>query len=254
MNQDIANAEDWERQIDRLVDGELHGREYRDLLTSLDGREDGWKRVALSFLEDRAWQLEFQEVRGEADIPADATQAAVIAEKSAKDSRWAWSHALSVAASFAIAFLLGVVVRHGLRSGDVSPDSSPMVATESIDGSSGRDERLVAVPAEKAPANNRSAPVNRPDDAEKVTVLVRHHDQQAPERLELPLVAGDREHAWRLSQPPMRVPPEIQQLLQRSGRQMRWHREFMHMETDDGRRVVVPVDQLEVVPVKRTYQ
>ncbi len=41
--------------IDRLVDGELAPEEQRQLLRSLEGEKDGWRRCALAFLEARAW-------------------------------------------------------------------------------------------------------------------------------------------------------------------------------------------------------
>ncbi len=41
--------------LDRLVDGELEGRERRNLLASLDSRPGGWRQCALAFLESQSW-------------------------------------------------------------------------------------------------------------------------------------------------------------------------------------------------------
>jgi hypothetical protein len=45
-----------EALIDRLVEGELDGPARRALLLDLDARSDGWRRLALAFLEAQAWR------------------------------------------------------------------------------------------------------------------------------------------------------------------------------------------------------
>ena len=56
-----------DRQIDRLVDGELAESEVRELLSRLDGDPHGWRRCAVAFLEAQAWR---RELRLAADEPA----------------------------------------------------------------------------------------------------------------------------------------------------------------------------------------
>ena len=58
-----------DRQIDRLVDGELSGDEYREVLMLVDEEEDGWRRCATAFLEAQAFGQEFQSVRAIVDAP-----------------------------------------------------------------------------------------------------------------------------------------------------------------------------------------
>lgn len=41
--------------LDRLVDGELPEPQRRDLLSTLDGRPEGWRQCALAFLEAQSW-------------------------------------------------------------------------------------------------------------------------------------------------------------------------------------------------------
>src|SRR5262245_4087716 len=54
-----------ELSFDRLVDGELSPAEYRDLLAGLDAAPEGWKRLALAFLEAQALGCELGKVREE---------------------------------------------------------------------------------------------------------------------------------------------------------------------------------------------
>jgi len=50
----LMDEEQFERQLNRLVDGELNGVEYRQLLATLDAAPEGWRRCALAFLESQA--------------------------------------------------------------------------------------------------------------------------------------------------------------------------------------------------------
>jgi len=57
MNPSIENApiRDPDRLLDRLVDGELPDVERRELLLRLDKEPGGWRRCALAFLEAQTW-------------------------------------------------------------------------------------------------------------------------------------------------------------------------------------------------------
>lgn len=57
-------------QIDLLIDGELSPEARRELLARLDDSPDGWRRLALGFLEAQAWRDSFAEAAREAPSPA----------------------------------------------------------------------------------------------------------------------------------------------------------------------------------------
>ena len=48
--------------LDRLVDGELSEAAYRQTLDRLDETPDGWRRCAMSFLEQQAWRRELMQL------------------------------------------------------------------------------------------------------------------------------------------------------------------------------------------------
>lgn len=56
-------------QIDLLIDGELSPEARRELLARLDESPDGWRRLALAFLEAQAWRESFAEAAREAPLP-----------------------------------------------------------------------------------------------------------------------------------------------------------------------------------------
>jgi hypothetical protein len=115
--------DDRDRLIDRLVDGELPGAERRALLALLDAEpdRDGWRRVALAFLEAQCWR--------EAVAPAPATVAAQPPVLSARGARrWPRLAApLALAAGLLAAFALGWAARP-----EVEPRPSPGGAESTI--------------------------------------------------------------------------------------------------------------------------
>ncbi|HEV3339141.1 MAG TPA: hypothetical protein VG125_02255 [Pirellulales bacterium] len=67
-------------------------------------------------------------------------------------------------------------------------------------------------------------------------------------------VADRREGGW-LPVEPTAVPDEVRQALERLGHHVEQQRRLVPYRLDDGRRMVIPVDQVEVRPVEnRSYQ
>jgi len=58
-----------ERLLDRLVDGELPERERRELLVRLEKVPDGWRRCALAFLEAQTWRQALATAAGTDELP-----------------------------------------------------------------------------------------------------------------------------------------------------------------------------------------
>ena len=54
--------------LDQLVDGELQGERYQEVLQKIEQSEDGWKRCALAFLEAQAWQRDLGAFGGSFDL------------------------------------------------------------------------------------------------------------------------------------------------------------------------------------------
>jgi hypothetical protein len=53
---------DVERDLERMIDGELSFSEQRSLLNRLEVLPDGWRRLALGLLEEQAFHREFQQI------------------------------------------------------------------------------------------------------------------------------------------------------------------------------------------------
>jgi len=101
------NEREFETQLERLVDGELSGAEYRGLIASLDDEPAGWRRCALAFLEAQALGQDLPIVRRSLETaPTKAITQPIenAPTKTRADSSW-----LAIAASFLVAFSLGII-------------------------------------------------------------------------------------------------------------------------------------------------
>src|SRR5687768_13637877 len=109
MNENSDNT--WQRDarlMDLLVDGELSEHDRRELLARLDETPEGWRRCALAFLESQDWRHELKTVARDPEsadsVPAPAFSRSVFL-------RIPWSTGLAMAASFLLAFALGLALR-----------------------------------------------------------------------------------------------------------------------------------------------
>jgi hypothetical protein len=234
-----------EAWLDRLVDGELSDAERRELLQRLEQAPAGWRRCALAFLESQAWReaIKSGERRAESGEPARIRGATSnIEHRTSKENKrpfdvgsfrfWISRPILgiaSAAACFVVAFGLGLLAhRFWLTSGDdaslVVRPSKGSTQPSVVRGDAG-NERLV---------NGRWGKVQ----------FVVDGPGGMPREIELPAVEGlDPEEFFR-NQPVL--PPEIERELRRLGHRIETRREFVPIPLEDGRRVLFPVDNVEV--------
>jgi hypothetical protein len=246
MNESAKPSWEDDDRIDRLVDGELTGQEYRELLRSLDQHPDGWRRCALAFLEAQAWQRELGALHQDEIVAPTAPPVAL----SGKRGRPRWASILAVAASFLVTFGLGVAYQAHWSESSSKPDGVP-IATH--DDPTKVDD---AVPGTDTP------PVPSPPDVQPpvgprgyVTLARDGADGPGTEEFEVPLYDLSPENAWLLQDNRMWIPPEIRRAMQSMGRDIRWNRRLMPVETEDGQPAVVPIRRLEITPVNgQRYQ
>jgi hypothetical protein len=207
--------------LDRLVDGELTDAERRELLLKLERTPDGWRRCALAFLEHQAWRSESKSwASGAPEIVLRPTPAGIAGRSWSTPVPWT----MAVAACLLIATGFWAVVRdkdgHAITRIEV-PDGGSMSVTQSPTFSTAPNMRLVVD--------------GGPNESDEV--------------VEVPLVnAGQLDQAlfgpWSQS-----VSPEVMQMLEKAGHQVVRERRLMPFDLRDGRRVVVPMDQVEIRPV-----
>jgi hypothetical protein len=245
-------------QFDLLVDGELNEEDRHRLLTRLDGEPDGWRRCALAFLEAQCWKhalcvlgedaVDTGKVgaTGSLSASADTTRAdkLPVAPTSTvapplpvapSPGRWRWRPnrvvtALAMAASFLVAMWLGTVVRdvwqghRGVPGGSASPQ--------------------VAQQNEPQPFTN---PGPLPDGPWRMVTVSAPSVGTGPNAsFSLPAVERDSiDDQWLGSLPPA-IPENVRQALSRAGHEVQQRRALVPIPLNDGRRLIVPVDEVDV--------
>ena len=229
-------------RFDLLVDGELSEADRRDFLSSLDDVPNGWRRCALAFLEAQSWKKAIGAIQRE-------SAARPTAARPVRRSRFPGGllgTLAAMAACFTLALGLGLVLRGVWQSGP-QPQRSPSQFA-------GAPEQAPAeLPVSELP-DSPSPPQAPPDDWRLVTVPVGFGPHGAES---IPLLAKETDRIdekW-LEQFAPRVPAELLRLLEESGHEVRRSRRLVPFQLDDGRRVVVPFEEVEFRPIgKAAYQ
>lgn len=202
--------------LDRLVDGALPGDERRALFGRLELEPDGWRRCAMAFLEAQAWS------------------------EAASGGPVGWVSAARPTKSRAAARIAG-----GLRFADPTYEESSRHPA--------RVPRLLSIAAGLVVAFGLGWAI-RGGQSEPGIVRV----ERAPiEVVARPSTTKTRD-APRPRPPTANPTPSLSgpivKQLERQGYQLERRQRLVSMETQDGRRLAVPVDEVRVRFVKdRTY-
>lgn len=232
--------------LDLLVDGELDATQRRELLAWCEREPDGWRRCALAFLEAQSWSKVLGDLTDERTLqqarPAPRAQAAPVS-LSQPPSFWNrrnWGTMLAMAASVVLAFTLGLQLREAERAGQIAPRQPALHVVDTEERT--KPTATLSGRPEQGPASARLAVGGSSADEIQVPVV-------AGNQLGSGWVGGD----W-LSQPSA-LPDDVRRALERMGHRVEQQRRLVPYRLGDGRRVVVPVDQVEVRPVgDESYQ
>lgn len=288
----VHGPDDEASRFDRLVDGELTPEEYRELITSLDHTPDGWKRCALAFLEaqsfaaalggaGRQWESSGPEpektaqlsggdlsvrcgaATADLSLAAPAPQAGRTARGFSGRLRTALGLVATMAASFALAFTLGVAYR----------DSQARLRPDLAGGGKSRDSATAentrpAPPASRLADSGRLDGANAPaagpirEPGQELTpsgqLVFAVRDGGAEREVEVPVYDGrglDRKAfvEWVARQQQATRPAWLEEL-QRAGHQVRTRRGLAPIDLRNGEEALAPFEAVEIVPVGRTYQ
>lgn len=253
---DSLTPEELQRLLDRLVDGELSTPQQQALLRQLDQIEGGWRRCALAFVEAQVWRQALGDWGTDDSSPA---QGAIPPESATPEGSGSPAGAtsgglatwhrrmltvLSMAASFVVAFVLGFALHPN------QPDSAQIAgpAKPTPPSAMPHESMFAAMPGDELPVNNARLLDDRNDATSTphwghVSLLVNDNGTWQP--LDLPAVNGVDAQRWLASQPSV-LPPQWKEQMQRQGHSVQTQRELVPLDLGDGRRLVVPVEQVEV--------
>jgi hypothetical protein len=223
--------------FDRLVDGELTGEERRRLLESLDTRPEGWRRCALAFLEAQSWREELGQVARAAHPLHDASEKPTELPSTAsqpKTNRWVAAQLLAIAAGLVIAFGLGWM-QHG--RGIPVADSTANTGEQIAD-------------ANPAP----SVPAPKPGKAGDALTLYVRDETGRMQPVRVPLVdAGTLDEQLGVKFQPG-IPDALRNQLKDRGFTVQSKQQYAPLWLENGRPMIVPVEDTKIVPVSdRVY-
>jgi hypothetical protein len=220
-------------QFDRLVDGELSSTERRALLESLDQRPGGWRRCALAFLEAQSWGQEFRQLAGPSERALHSVEVVPSAQiarnpNGRRVAMWAGARWLALAASLLLAFTLGTMRRDRAVPIAVGPPQT-----------NGQIATLTQPPA----GAGRQSKV---DDA--LTFWVRDDKGQA-RPLRVPLVDARTLDDQLGMQFQPGIPADVRDRLQNGGFNVQSQRRYAPLWLENGRPMILPVEDTRIVPV-----
>jgi hypothetical protein len=141
-----------------------------------------------------------------------------------------------MAATFLVALALGMQLRDWQGGGLAGKGSSLGNMTPAISVAGGPAQGPAAGPA---------------SPWQMVTLTTAGGPNGRPQSFQLPAMTSDHlDQAW-LNSLPAAIPPEAIEVLRQSGHEVQQHRQLMPVEMQDGRRLVVPVDQVDIHYVGR---
>lgn len=234
-----------QQRLDKLVDGELPERERHELLTSFDSHPEAWRRCALAFLEAQCWSKEFDSFAGGPDretavAPQSKPKQPGRTPKSrARKLPGRTATALAMAASFLLALWMGWSIQDAVRLSTVPvPGPSDLAQVSPV------PEVVDPVaPPEWGPLQRPSSPSS---PWQMVTLSANGPDGQHAGTFELPACEQQRlDSRWPNSLPPA-LPSDVMESLERLGYRVRQQRELLPIEMQDGRRLIVPVEEVQV--------
>jgi hypothetical protein len=234
-----------ERFLDRLVDNELDAADRHELLVTLDESPDGWRRCALAFLEAQAWRNDLRGAVGE-PAPAKAPAAHAIPRRRLRAVRI--GQAGLIVAVVIVAFGAGWLIRPG---GDdrrpVDSRTAPFSVVERENEVEKRHDLPTADPEE-------SGPDGKPDVRVAGTLTLEVEDRGQPRTLRVPVIEGRGiDMRWLLEQPPaMRA--SVVRALERRGHRVEAHRQLVTFNLKNGRKLILPVDEVDVRFAGRVFQ
>jgi len=255
MNEpDRELTSDEQQQIDLLVDGELGEVDRRLLLASFDARPGAWRRCALAFLEAQTWRIEAHaHGRGAVDsrsagrlITATSSQgrAGAVVQPVVTQRWWTTGSgvSLAMAACFLVAFSLAWMIRsQGFAGVEDASVVGPAIAA------------VAAADSPRVPgiASDAAAFADRWD----TVTLVMDGGPNDQREISYPVIEGaGGDDRW-LDAPEPVVSRELRDALERLGHHVDERRQFVPVDLQDGRQLIVPVDEVEFTPVSaRAYQ
>jgi len=222
---------DDDARFDRLVDGALSPTEYKIFVAALEDEPGGWRRCAIAFLEAQAWGKEFAAIRR---TEQDAPFVPPPAEMKGVHPRRYWFAAgsmLCAAASLLLAFGLGIFT-HGRL---FTPRNMDGIATSPSSKAALKPEVSPDEPAEKDGIDHVRLVIDRGAGLSPQEIVVSLQDAAEPGSNYVPAEPA--------------ISDRVLRSLRLRGHKIDRQQEYIPIDLQDGRHVILPVEEYRITPV-----
>ncbi len=229
-----------DHRFDLLADGQLGEAERRELLAGLDDEPGGWRQCALAFLQAQALEQDLGSILAEPVIAEP-----VVDRPAERPRRRDYGTTLTaMAAAFLVALFLGSQLpklwRESAPSGGPPTEfveTVPQLQPLDPQPNRPKEEMFVETQPSSPSAPTWYAEFAGPDE------------ESGPIRV--PFVERDQiDEDW-LRNLPAAVPADVARRWEQIGHPVRQRRRLLPFRLNDGRRAVVPVDEVDVHYVNR---
>ena len=213
---------DTQRVLDRLVDGELGLDERRLLLAGLDDEVGAWRRCALAFLEAQSWRWQLSSAAAEPFL----ARTAETTKRPARHGAF-WGSALAIAASLVVAFALG------RQYSPAGPALESLAANRKI-------------PLQEEPAHPGAATPGAADAPWEMVTLtpVGASGSGEPIRVRVAKDSGDTRSAFGAARSAMST--LFSRSFEKKGWQVNRQEHLVPIDLSDGRRLMVPIEEIDL--------
>lgn len=234
-----SNCPITDQDLDRLVDGELSPAEQRELLAALETSPNQWRRCALAYVEAQSLRREFGGVIEPLTVvPPAAPSTPSAPARSAKGP-------LALAAVLLMATGVGFATRGVWSPG--APADAPLANAPPIQPPAAA---LEAPPAKSLAA----APAQRPDSPDPDVVTFWTNDEQGNRRsLPTRLIEADELNQRLGVEFRSAVSPEVRRQIEQRGYRLQSRQRYAPLNIDDGRLLVLPVEDMQLAPAPLKY-
>lgn len=222
-------------KLQRLIDGELSVNEVRTLLEKAEQDPSQWRTIGCAFAEDQLFQKQFESLTTNIDPnPTKSVKpklAKATSEESMRPGSMGLVQKLAIAASFAVAGLVGYLMGSDSRS--PTPDRAADSTMIASDDSANR----TLTPVDLQPEYRMELLTPDGEAINGEVDLYRYNDLH---RL-VGNSASDRRVTLKDVLPPSGFTPEARKRLSNSGYDVNESTDYMSGRLQDGRQFVVPV-------------
>jgi DNA-binding transcriptional ArsR family regulator len=237
---------DEQRVLDHLVDGELSAANRRELLSALDDEPGAWRRCALAFLEAQSWRWQLSRLAAEPLVSHVSSTPPPAPSGLRRRSLWGWG--LAIAAGLLVAFSLGTrfpvdktlddaaLARQEAAIGDVAPTLDVPSLDEPWDSRALADNETEVDDGLPWETLTLASEDGSKDDAFQLRVLNADADGGTSAASDQALVA----------QVQSAISSRLMRELEAAGWEVKRERRLVRVELSDGRRMIVPVDEVDI--------